>query len=179
VSIFQILYKSEYPSLTICESQIDEFLGICNSELDYQTGKVFNLENLGKFPIDHTIDIIPYFYSDGILVSESLFIKLKDVFGDSGQWIACKYKDLRYFYFLTSIVLDAIDYEVSGCKYIDGYMVSIDPIIFKSMDYSSIYLFRIPRRDDDKPIWLFATEQFKNTMKELGVSNLRFVVSKI
>lgn len=179
MNIYQIHYKSEQPSLTVCESQINEFLDICRGKLECQKGKVFCLENLGKFPIDKSIEIIPYFYSEGILVNESLFVKLKDILKDSGQWIECKYKDLSYFYFQTSVVLDAINYEASGCKFIDGYMVSIDPIIFKHIDYGSINLFKIPRKEDGKPIWLFATESFKNSIEKLGVQNLRFVAPKI
>lgn len=140
---------------------------------------MFFLENLGKCSVDKDIEIIPYFYSEGILVNESLLFKLKDILKGSGQWIECKYKDISYFYFQTSVVLDAIDYEASGCKFIDGYMVSIDPIVFKNIDYGSINLFKVPRKEDGKPIWFFATESFKNSLEKLGVKNLRFVAAKI
>jgi hypothetical protein len=75
--------------------------------------------------------------------------------------------------------LDVIDYDASGCKFIDGYMVSIDPLVFKNMDYSSINLFKVPRKEDGKPKWLFATKSFKNTVEKLGVGNLSFVTAKI
>jgi hypothetical protein len=179
VSIFQIHYKSEQPNLTVCESQMDEFLSICNGELKYQKGNVFRLDNLGKLPVDESIDIIPYFYSGGILVSEPLYLKLEGVLKDSGQWFECKYIERSYFYFQTSVILDVIDYDASGCKFIDGYMVSIDPIVFKNMDYSSINLFKVPRKEDGKPIWFFATKSFKNTVEKFGVSNLNFVTAKI
>jgi hypothetical protein len=99
VSIFQIHYKSEQPNLTVCESQMDEFLSICNGELEYQKGNVFRLDNLGKLPVDESIDIIPYFYSGGILVSEALYLKLEGILKDSGQWFDCKYIGRSFFLF--------------------------------------------------------------------------------
>ena len=47
------------------------------------------------------------------------------------------------------------------------------------MDYSSINLFKVPRKEDGKPIWFFATKSFKNTVEKFGVSNLNFVTAKI
>lgn len=179
LNIFQIHYETEEPNLSVCESQRDEFLDICRGKRKYQEGKFFCLESRDRFPVDKTIEIIPYFFSEGILVNESLFFKLKEILKGSGQWIECRYNDINYYYFQTSIVLDAIDYEASGCKFIDGYMVSIDPIVFKVIDYGSTNLFRIPRKEDGKPIWLFATELFKNQLEKLGVKNIRFVEAKI
>ena len=179
VSIFQIAYETEQQSLTICESQIDEFLDICQDKIKYRDGKVFHLEKLGKLPIDTTVEIIPYFYSEGILVNESLYLNLKDPLNSSGQWIKCNYGQVPYFYFKTSVVIDSIDYDASGCKYIDGYMVSINPIVFRDIDYGSINLFKIPRKEDGKSIWFFATESFKALIEQLNISNIKFVAPKI
>jgi hypothetical protein len=83
------------------------------------------------------------------------------------------------FYFDTSVVINAIDYEASGCKYLDGYLVSINPIVFKPLNFDSVFLFRAPREGDGKPIWLFATESFKKLFEQLSVKNIKFNDPKI
>jgi hypothetical protein len=135
------------------------------------------LKAQGKY--EENADVIPYFYSDGILVSEKLHLALRELFLGSGQWLECRYGKTKYFYFDTSVVINAIDYEASGCKYLDGYLVSINPIVFKPLNFDSVFLFRAPREGDGKPIWLFATESFKKLFEQLSVKNIKFNDPKI
>lgn len=175
--IFQISYESETPNLTICDTQIDEFIDICRGKKAYKKGRVFELKSQGKY--EANADLIPYFSSDGLLVSERLYFSLKEFLLGSGQWLECEYKKTKYFYFDTSVVLNAIDYDASGCKYIDGYLVSINPVVFKPLNFDSVFLFRVPREGDNKPIWLFATESFKKLFEQLSVKNIKFDSPKI
>mgnify|MGYP000175331747 CR=1 FL=1 len=109
---------------------------------------------------------------DGILVRTALKNELEDFLGNVGYWVNFEFKGEKYYYFHTTNVIDAINYETSGCRYIEGYMVSINPIIFKELDYANSPLFRVPR-EDGTPIWLFASELFFSKLEELGVKGVK------
>ncbi|AOT10385.1 hypothetical protein S4054249_21160 [Pseudoalteromonas luteoviolacea] len=87
--IFQISYESEAARLTICDSQLNEFLDICRGKKLYKKGQVFELKAQGKHELN--VDVVPYFYSGGILVSERLYLALYEPLCGSGQWIECIY----------------------------------------------------------------------------------------
>ncbi|KKE80956.1 hypothetical protein N481_25330 [Pseudoalteromonas luteoviolacea S4047-1] len=58
-------------------------------------------------------------------------------------------------------------------------MVSIYPIVFKPINFDSIFLFKVPRKPDGKPIWLFATESLKKLLESLSIKGIKFEDPKI
>lgn len=172
--MFQIRGEEGNPTFAVATPDQKEFSRLREENIQPTDGHYLNLEllSLGNEKYGLTEDNIFYdFFCDGILVTSILKEQLEGFLKSVGYWIDFRYKNYTYHYFHTTKVVDAIDYEASGCRYIEGFLVSINPIVFKELDYSSSPLFRVPR-EDGKPIWLFASDLFFAKLKELGVKGV-------
>jgi len=173
--VFQIREEEGIPTFVIAESDQEQFWRLTGENIKPDSGQFLKLDllNSGSGKYSLTEDNILYdFFCDGILVSPKLKKELEEFLSNVGYWIEFQYEGNKYHYFHTTKVMDAIDYKASGCRYIEGFLASINPIVFNELDYTGSPLFRVPR-EDGKPIWLFTSDLFFSKLNELGFEGVK------